>query len=174
MEKDNWLYKVFLLTFFLASLFTSITSFMSENFNNIVLLIILIVVMSIGILFDMIGVSVLTSNESSFHAMASKKIKGAKESISLIKNSVRISSICNDVIGDICGIISGGLGTVLTINLCNLLKFNLGITTMIITAVISSLTVGCKAIGKRIANKHCDNIVYTVGKILYFFKIKLK
>ena len=85
MEKDNWLYKVFLLTFFLALLFTSITAFMSENFNNIVLLIILIVVMSIGIIFDMIGVSVLTSKESSFHAMASKKIKGAKESIGLIK-----------------------------------------------------------------------------------------
>ena len=174
MEKDNWLYKVFLLTFFLALLFTSITSFMSENFNNIVLLIILIIVMGVGILFDMIGVSVLTSKESSFHSMASKKIKGAKESIGLIKNSVRISSICNDVIGDICGIISGGLGTVLTINMCNLLDLNLGITTMLVTAVISSLTVGCKAIGKRIANKHCDNIVYKVGKILNFCKIKLK
>ena len=174
MKKDNWLYKVFLLTFFLALIFTSITSFMSENFNNIVLLIILIIVITIGIIFDMIGVSVLTSKESSFHSMASKKIKGAKESIGLIKNSVRISSICNDVIGDICGIISGGLGTVLTINVCNSFNINLGITTMLVTAVISSLTVGCKAIGKRIANKHCDDIVYKVGKILHFCKIKLK
>ena len=72
----------------------------------------------------MIGASALTSKESTFHSMNAKKIKGAKETIKLIKNSVKISSICNDIVGDICGIISGGLGAVLAISIANLTKFN--------------------------------------------------
>ena len=174
MKKDNWLYKVFLLTFLLAVIFTAITSFMSENFNDVVLFIILLIVIAFGITFDMIGVSVLTSKESTFHAMASKKIKGSKEGLALVRNATTISSIFCDVIGDICGIISGGLGTVLTINVCNRLDLSLGITTILVTAVISSLTVGFKAICKRIADKNCDSIVFTVGKILSFCKINLK
>ena len=174
MKKDNWLYKVFLLTFFLAAIFSAITSFMSENFNNVVLFIILLIVIFIGIIFDMLGVSVLTSKEATFHAMASKKLKGAKEAINLIKNSVTISSVSCDVIGDICGIVSGGLGTVLTINLCDEFSLSIGITTILVTAVISSLTVGCKAISKNIAAKHSDNIVYTAAKVLYFLKIRAK
>lgn len=174
MSKNNWLYKVFLLTFLLAALFSSITTLVTNNFNDLILFIILIIVISIGIIFDMIGVSVLTSKESSFHAKASKKIKGSKEAIKLIKNSVQISSICNDVIGDICGIISGGLGTVLTLNVCQKMGLPNEITTIIVTAVISALTVGCKAIGKTIANKKCDNIVFTVGKILNFLSFKSK
>ena len=174
MKKDNWLYKVFLLTFFLAAIFSAVTSYMSENFNNIVLLIILLVVIFIGILFDMIGVSVLTSKESTFHAMASRKIKGAKEALYLVKNSTTLSSVFCDVIGDICGIVSGGLGTVLTINMCNMFELGLGLTTIIVTAVISSLTVGFKAIAKRISDKNCDNIVFTAAKIMYIIGIRAK
>ncbi len=174
MKKDNWLYKVFLLTFFLAAIFSAVTSYMSENFNNIVLLIILLVVIFIGILFDMIGVSVLTSKESTFHAMASRKIKGSKEALYLVKNSTTLSSVFCDVIGDICGIVSGGLGTVLTINMCNMFELGLGLTTIIVTAVISSLTVGFKAIAKRIADKNCDNIVFTAAKIMYIIGIRAK
>ena len=174
MKKDNWLYKVFLLTFFLAAIFSAVTSYMSENFNNIVLLIILLVVIFIGILFDMIGVSVLTSKESTFHAMASRKIKGSREALYLVKNSTTLSSVFCDVIGDICGIVSGGLGTVLTINMCNMFDLSLGITTIIVTAVISSLTVGFKAVSKKIATNNCDSIVFTAAKIMYFLGIRSK
>ena len=128
MKYNNWLYKVFLLTFILAIAFSAITSVLTNTFNNIVLLIILLVVIFIGILFDMIGVAVLTSNEATFHAMAAKKITGAKESVVLIKNAVKVSSVCNDVIGDICGIVSGGLAAVLTLNLCNYFGFSNTIT----------------------------------------------
>ena len=44
----------------------------------------------------MIGVAVLTSKEKTFLSIASQKIKGGKETIGLLKNSSKISSICND------------------------------------------------------------------------------
>ena len=168
-ENVNWIYKVFLLSFILAIVFSSGSSFIANHANSIILGIIIIIVIIIGIIFDMIGVAVLTSNESSLHAKASKKIRGAKEDIYLLKNAPKVSSICNDVVGDVCGIVSGSLGAVLTINIASYFNWNIVIVTTVITALISSLTVGGKAIFKTVATKKADNIVYNVGKTMSFF-----
>mgnify|MGYP007069836474 CR=1 FL=1 len=168
-DNVNWIYKVFLLSFILSIVFSGASSVIANSFNNIILGIIIILVIAIGIIFDMIGVAVLTSKEANLHAKASKKLKGAKEAISLLKNATKVSSVCNDVIGDICGIVSGSLGAVLTLSISDYFDLNLTITTMIITAIISALTVGGKAIFKSIATKNADSIMFTVGKILSIF-----
>ncbi len=165
MKKNNWIYKVFLLTFILSLLFSGISNFIAVKFNNLILLLITILVILIGIIFDMIGVAVLTSKEANFHAMASKKIKGAKEAIGLIKNSATIASFCNDVIGDICGIVSGSLSAVLTLSLAGIINLNSTLIAMIVTALTSTITVGGKAIMKRVAMQKSDTIVLIVGKI---------
>jgi len=172
MKKNNWIYQVFLWTFILSILFSYITNLISFNSATAVTIIIIFLVITTGILFDMLGASCLTSKEATFHAMASKKIKGAKEAIKLIRNSVKVSSICNDIVGDICGIISGGLGAVLAIDIASKFDINLALITMIVSALISALTVGGKAIFKGIAIKNSDKILYSVSKFLYFFKRK--
>ena len=171
MKKNiNWIYKVLLLAFILSIVFSSISSIIANSFNSIVLAIIIIIVIAIGIIFDMLGVAALTSKEANLHAKASNKVKGSKNAINLIKNATKVSSICNDVIGDICGIVSGTLGAVLTINICTKFNLNITIITVVTTAIISSLTVGFKAVFKEIAMKNSDSIVLLVGKILYTFK----
>ena len=172
MKKDNWIYKVFFITFILATLFSGLSNVISAKFNSIVLTIIILLVTIIGIVFDMVGTAVLTAEEKNFHAKSSRKIKGAKESISIIKNNVTIANICNDIIGDICGIVSGGLGAVLAINLTVTFELNITVTTIFISSIISSLTVGGKAIFKNIATNNCDNIIMFVGKTLSIFKRK--
>ena len=102
--------------------------------------------------------------------MSSKKIKGAKETIKLIKNNAKVSSVCNDIVGDICGIISGGLGAVLAISIAKATGFNTTLISVIIAAIISSLTVGGKAIFKSIAIKNSDKIIFSVGKFVSIFK----
>ena len=59
-----------------------------------------------GIFFDIIGVAVTVANEHEFHAKATKKVKGSKDSIKLIRNAPKVANICADVIGDICGVLS--------------------------------------------------------------------
>lgn len=169
--KDKWIIKVFILTFILAIIFGSIATTIS-NFNNIVLAIILLLVIFVGITFDMIGVSVLTSKEEVFHALASKKKYGAKECITLLRNSAKISSICNDVIGDICGILSGTLGATLSVAISQSMNINITITSILVAAIVSMLTVGGKAIGKDLAVKKSDKIVLVVGKVKKTLKIK--
>lgn len=133
------------------------------------MIIILFLVIFIGIIFDMIGVAVLSANEASFHAKASNKIYGAKKSVELIKNANRTSSVCCDVVGDICGIISGALAASLVI-----LLWDTPIFSIILTATVSSLTVGSKAIGKKIAIKHADTIIGKVGIIISRLEFKHK
>ncbi len=171
MKKDNWILKAFLYTFFIALLFNSVSNIITSKFDNLVILIILsLVFIFIGIIFDIIGTAVLTAKESSFHAKSTKKIKGAKEGVYLIKNGSRISSICNDVIGDICGIVSGSLSAMIGLLLSNIINLSSVITILIVSSIISSLTVGGKAIGKKIAIKNSDEIIFTVSKLLSKFK----
>ena len=161
---------MFILTFLLSLLFSLITNLISYQFGIIATIVAIILVISVGILFDLIGASSLTSKEATFHAMGSQKVKGAKTAIFLIKNNAKVSSICNDIIGDICGIVSGGLGTVLAINISTHFNINAAYITMIIAALISALTVGGKAIFKNIAIKHSDAILFRVAIIINIFK----
>jgi CBS domain containing-hemolysin-like protein len=171
MKKHNWIYKVFFITFILSLIFSTITTYLSNNFNNIILISgIILIVIFIGVIFDMIGTSALTSKESSFHAMNSKKIKGAKEALYIINNNVTVSSICNDIVGDVCGIVSGGLGAVLAISISTKTSLNVVLITILISALISSLTVGTKAIFKKIALKNSDKIVFRTAKIIGLFR----
>lgn len=173
MKKDNWILKAFLMTFFIALIFSSASNYLISKFNNTILLILLCVIfIGIGILFDIIGTAVLTANEASFHAKSAKKIKGSKEGVYLVKNSSTIASICNDVIGDICGIVSGSIGAMLAINLSTKLNISTIIVTLLISSIISSLTVGGKAIGKKQAIKNSDAIIFVAAKVLSKFKIK--
>ena len=160
MKKDNWIPIIFILTFILSFIFACLST-LASNMNVLLLSIVLVLFILIGIFFDMVGVAVLSCEESTFHAKASRKITGSKECIKLIKNANKTSSICNDVIGDICGIISGSITATLVV-----LLWNTPLNSIILTALVSSLTVGGKAIGKKIAIKKCENIVFFVGKIL--------
>lgn len=167
MKKQNWNLLVFILSFTLAVIFSFLTNILSNNSSDIFIILIILIVIMIGIIFDMIGVAVLTAKESTFHAMSSKKIKGAKKATKLIKNNVKVASFCNDIVGDVCGIVSGGLGAVLAISISDYLGITLA--TIIVSAIISSLTVTGKAIFKNVAVKKADNILFTFSKILSIF-----
>lgn len=169
MKKDNWIIVVFFMTFILSILFSLVSNVIAASFNNIVLGIIIVVVIGFGILLDVVGTACITANEATFHSMNSRKVKGAKRAIVLIKNSNKISSICNDVVGDVCGIVSGGLGAVLAISLATTTGANNVLVSVLVSAVISSLTVGGKSIFKKYAISKSDEIIFIFSKVLSFF-----
>ena len=167
--KNNWIIKVFFLTFALAISFSLIANILG-NLNNIILIFCIITIIFIGIIFDIIGTAVLSCDTKVLHSKASQKLKGAKEAIKLAKNASAVSSFCNDVVGDVCGIISGSLIAILVMNL--FANNNLSILNVILSSVLSALTVGGKALGKNIAVKKCNDILYGVGKVLAIFTKK--
>ena len=105
-QKDHsdigWFIKIFFTTFILSIVFSFISSNGITNLSLIPAILILLLVILVGIGFDIIGVAVTVADENEFHAKATKKVKGSKSSIKLIRNAPRVANICADVIGDIC------------------------------------------------------------------------
>lgn len=167
-KRNNWLWQAFLVTFLLSLVFGGISNTVVVKLNMFFATIVLIVIIFIGVLFDLVGMAVASANEAPFHAKASKKHKGAKESIMLVRNAPKVSNICNDVIGDMCGVISGSIGALLSLNISNVLNLDLIIVGLVISAIIASLTVGGKAIGKKYAIKKCTDIIYFAGTVIHY------
>lgn len=134
-------------------------------------IVVIVVFILIAIITDMVGVAITVADEAPFRAMAAKKVRGAKESIKLIKNAEKVASISADVIGDICSILSGAAGSTLTIvfvaNAQNQLVAVL--IASAVSAVIAALTIFGKAMGKKYAMGRSEKIVLILGKIASIF-----
>jgi Hemolysins and related proteins containing CBS domains len=143
--------------------------------NLIVAALILFVIILIGIVFDIIGIAVTSASEVPFVSMASKKIRGAKEAIRLIRKADQVSSFCNDVVGDICGIISGAAGGVLTLKIIgtDFTTLEESLLSIIISSLIAALTVAGKALGKSFAIINCDKVVYYTAYFLSLLNEKI-
>jgi CBS domain containing-hemolysin-like protein len=145
----------------------SLSSLLLENVTLFVAFIILLFIIFIGIIFDVIGIAVTSADEGPFHSMASDKVYGAKYAIRLVKNADVVSNICNDVVGDICSVVSGvSVAIIITklIEIFPLLKTTY--MSIAMSAVVSTLTIGGKAMGKSIAIDNNLTICLFTGKIL--------
>ena len=127
---------------------------------------VLLVFIALGIIFDMIGVAVTAADPKPFHSMAAHKEKGGREAIRLLQNAEKVSSICNDVVGDICGIVSGTTAAVIVAALLRDFSTTNVLISIGVTALISGFTIGGKALGKKVAIKDCTAVVYRVARIM--------
>lgn len=165
----KWIVTIVIITFIIAIIFTTISETIIPNVSIIFSILLTLIFIALGIVFDIIGVAVTSSDEAPFHSMASRKVKGAKCAVLLKKNADKVSSICNDVVGDICGIISGSTGAVIAITLSKNSSINSIVITVLVMAIISTLTIGGKAIGKGFAINKSNEILYSVAKAISIF-----
>lgn len=167
----RWVTTIFFVTMFVSGFISLVSDEVMASSGIFVAFVILLIIILIGILFDIIGMAVATADEKPFHSMAARKIPGAQEAIRLLRNAERVSSICNDVVGDICGVVSGAASaTIATLILANVaVGWPRGIS-LVMSALAAGLTVGGKAIGKTVAVKSCTQIVHMVGRVVYLFR----
>lgn len=169
-SRFKWLITVCILSFLLSIVMSLTSETIIPKMNTIFGVIIILVFIFISIVFDMIGVAITAAEEKPFHSMASKKVKGSKHSVKLLKNSDKLASICNDVIGDVAGVVSGSAGVLVANNIAIKYNLNISVVVLITTALIASITITGKAIGKTTAIKKSESITFKVGKFLNFFK----
>lgn len=175
--RAKWVITIFLVAIIVSALFSFLSQELLGASSLIGAFIVLLVIVSLGILFDVIGVAVTSADEKPFHSMSARKVKGAPEAIMLLRNADKVSSICNDVIGDICGIISGTAVAVIvalivlgkTASDPETVFWQLGLSSL-----VAGLTIGGKAIFKNIAIQNSTKIVHAAAKVIAFFKIKRK
>lgn len=165
----RWVVTIFLVTIFVSGTISLISEEVMATSGIVTAFVILLTIVLIGILFDIIGVAVTSADETPFHAMAARKVPGARESIRLLRQAEKVSSICNDVVGDICGVVSGSASATIAVQLLQSFEFSWPrMVSLVMSALVAGLTVGGKAIGKTFAVNSSTYIVHFVGKTLYF------
>lgn len=164
-SNNSWVIFIAITTFVLSLLFSFISNTVVSNLNIILGIFVLILVILIGVVFDLIGVAVTVGNEEDFHAQASKKIKGAKTSIKMIRNSAKVSNVCADVIGDICGVLSGAISAMIAFKLTESYGMSSSLQ-FVFSAIVSSVTVGGKALTKEIAKNNSTKIIGFITKFI--------
>ncbi len=172
-DGKSWAIKITFLTFFLSMTFNVVSESLVGNAGLVGALFVLFAIILIGIICDMVGTAVTTEGIAPFNAMAANKVKGARKAVDLVKKASQVSNICNDVIGDICGIISGATVAIIIVKIAAI--YNLQETVVIsvvLNGVVAALTVGGKAFGKHISMNNSTEIVRKTAVFLEFFSIK--
>ena len=164
----NWVITIFLATIAISATISLVSDLVMGKSSMIVAFLILLMIVFIGIIFDIVGMAVATADEKPFHAMAARKVPGAKECIMLLRNAERVSSICNDVVGDICGVVSGSASATIAAQILRNFELSFAsVVPLMLSSLVAALTVGGKAIGKGIAVNACTEIVYHAGQVIH-------
>ncbi|MHC1750379.1 MAG: hypothetical protein AB9856_19080 [Cellulosilyticaceae bacterium] len=169
-QSKKILFLIAVLTFVIAMLLSYIFEVLMKDVPLVVAFCLLICIILIGIFFDGLGNAVVSATETPFHAMASKKVKGAKESIRIIRNAPMVANLFNDVIGDICGIISGSAVAAIVLSVERSFGMPSIMFPIALSGFVAALTVGGKAIGKSFSIERSHYIVYYLGLIVYYIK----
>ena len=169
---SKWILLITVVSFVISFLLSLVSELIIPKANIFISVFLVLFFIFLGVIFDIIGVSITTADEKIFHSMASQKVKGSKLAIKLINKRDKASSFCNDVIGDICGVISGSCGLSIALKMANILAVDSFYLILISTGIISALTIGGKAIGKGFAVNKSNDILFEISKILSIFSKK--
>ena len=165
----RWIIFIFFLTVVISSAISFLSSSVLSGAGMFGAFVVLLLIVLLGILFDIIGVAVMSANEKPFHSMAAKKRPGAAEALKLLRSAEKVSSFCNDVVGDICGVVSGSASAVIAVKALSSLNSDT-FANILMSALVAGVTIAGKACGKNIAMKNATSIVYMVSKPLYYIK----
>lgn len=173
----KWSIFISIVTFFLACILSVASTILMEDVTYGIGMLIVFMIIVIGVFFDVLGLASASANELPFHAMASERVKGAKQAIHIVRNADRFSNFCNDVIGDICGVMSGSAATFVVIVILtsagNNSEFAETLVSVLFAGFVSALTVGGKAMGKSFAIHYATEIVLVIGKFFFFLEKRI-
>lgn len=162
--------RVGLLSFVLAVLVSWISSLALAGLPAVIAFLVVLVLIGIGVAFDIVGTSVTAAEATPLNAMAAKRLHGAKQALWLVRNAGTVASFCNDVVGDVTGAVAGAAGTSVALQLTrvmqggNLVRESTG---LLVIGLIAGLTVGAKAAGKSFAIDRSTDVVFLAGRFMY-------
>ena len=170
-EKVNvkWICQIAVISFTISFGLSFVSEMAIPNLSVLFGILLTLAFVFVGILFDIVGVAVTGADEKVFHSMNSRQVKGSKVAVLFKKNADKVSSFCCDVIGDICGIVSGASASAVSVGLAATFNWNLLLVSLTVAAVVASLTIGGKACGKSFAINKSDVILYEFAKFISIF-----
>ena len=175
IKRYRWAFKMFVISLCLSSLFSLMSQSVLSSLGAIMAAIMIALFIFISVIFDMIGIAVTSADEEYFLLQKEKNIQGSEIALKLKKNSEKVCSFCADVVGDICGILSGAGGACIILSISkNISQNNLVILiSTLVSSIIAGLTILFKALMKEHAIKNSNKIIMRLSKLiekLFFYK----
>ncbi|MBQ8749112.1 MAG: hypothetical protein IJZ29_01395 [Clostridia bacterium] len=172
----TWSFKILFLSLALSISFSIISEMALNGTSIFISILIIISFLIVNVAFDMVGVAITAGNISYFEELANRKMVGAKESLLLLRNADKVSVLCCDIIGDICGILSGACGASIVFKIIgeSANKPVAMIISAVISGIIAGLTIFCKSIEKGYAVNKSEKIILIVGKFLKYLNFDFK
>ncbi|MDE6758221.1 MAG: hypothetical protein K2J89_02950 [Clostridia bacterium] len=167
---ELWVIKITIFTFFGAVICSFISQITTSKSDIIISIMLLSFMILVSIIFDGIGLSVASCSPDDIKKYA-RYPKQYKIAQFLVINAEKVNNICADVIGDMCGILSGACGASIVVQL-NLHSNGGHWITIIISSVIAAITVGGKASLKKVAVKNSAEFVFMSARIIGIFITK--
>ena len=166
MSKNNWGWsvKIFILSICLSVVFSTISQSLFPTLPNILSVVVILFFIALSTIFDMIGVAIASTNKEK---LKKDQFKDCWQTANkLCDNTEKVSSFCCDVVGDICGILSGAGGVSLVLNL-DIKDANLYLlVTCLVSSLIAGLTIFAKAIMKKKAVQKAEQVLLTTCQFL--------
>ena len=169
-KRNLWPLKALVITLLLSAAVNAGSELVLDEPEWWLATILTVVILLVGVIFDMIGTAATACDIQPFLSMASRKVRGGKLAVKLSQKSDVVSSVCCDIVGDICGIVSGVCAASIAADLLIPEGDGSFWLKVLIYAVISTLTITLKAVGKNIAINQANKIIFGVAKALSIFR----
>lgn len=164
---ESWVIKITVFTFVGAVVCSFVSQLTTSRSDITVSIMLLAFMLLISIIFDGIGLSVASCTPQKL-LKYEKYGKPYSIALRLVQNAEKVNNICADVVGDMCGILSGACGASIVLRLC-MQGQSAHWTTIIVSSVIAAITVGGKASFKKIAVKNSEELVFMSARIISVF-----
>ena len=177
-SRYRWAIKIFILAMCMSCVFSFLSQTILSSMGVVMAVITIIFFIAISVVFDMVGVAITCTDEDFFQNRLNKE-KGATIGLAMKRNSEKVCSFCNDVVGDICGILSGASGACVILSITNHIA-NDGVVVVvssIVSAIIAGLTIFSKALMKSYAINNANKFILKIGRMIensIFYKKRQK
>lgn len=163
-----------LIGFIASAAVTLLSEAASRVLNMGAAAIVLVSIIAVGVLFDIVGIAVASADPVPFNAMAAKRVPGARQALRLVRNAGRVTAICNDVVGDIAGIVSGAAGAAIAIRVYTLHPSVPAVWASVgVVSLTAALAIGGKAWGKAYGIHSATAVTLRAGRALKWFEDRL-
>ena len=167
---SGWIIKIIIISFLLTLVISYASAAITGSAGVLTALLVLLLLLAFSLVTDLIGIAVISADERPVISMAAKRIPGAKQALWLIRHAPRVSNILSDVVGDICGIVSGAACVALALRLMPIFPFTAeSVLNMLVSASIAALTIGGKSTCKIMGMQYAREVVLATGRVLSIF-----
>ena len=175
VKRYKWAFKMFIISLCLSSLFSLFSKTVLSQLGAVIACFTIALFIFISVVFDMIGIAVTSADEDFFKTQLAQNVPGSEVALRLKKNYEKVCSFCADVVGDICGILSGAAGACIILSLARNISHPsiVVLISTLVSSLIAGLTILLKALMKGHAIKNANKIILKLGRIIdkiFFYK----